>query len=78
MEASATIDEIERFGLAAGDVIITKDSESWNDIEVPAFVPADVPGLICGYHLAVVRPNPRLLDGRYLFYALKAKGAAPG
>ena len=36
MEATATQAEIARFGMAVDDVIITKDSESWDDIAVPA------------------------------------------
>jgi type I restriction enzyme S subunit len=38
MQASATRAEIERFGLRVGDVIITKDSETPDDIGVPAVV----------------------------------------
>ena len=38
MPATATRIEFERFLLLEGDVIITKDSESWNDIGVPACV----------------------------------------
>ena len=38
MRATATTDEIERFRLRSGDVLITKDSEAWNDIGVPALV----------------------------------------
>ena len=38
MRATATCAEIERFGLQIGDVIITKDSETPDDIGVPAVV----------------------------------------
>ncbi len=38
MRATATTDEIERFWLEPGDVLITKDSEAWDDIGVPALV----------------------------------------
>lgn len=38
MVATATPTEIERFRLERGDVLITKDSEAWNDIGVPALV----------------------------------------
>lgn len=37
--------------------IITKDSESWKDIAVPAYIPADIDDFICGYHLAQIRPD---------------------
>lgn len=36
MEATATLSEIRRFTLKAGDVLVTKDSEDWEDIAVPA------------------------------------------
>lgn len=56
MKASATEIQINKFTLQAGDTIITKDSEDPNDIAIPAFVPATIPGVICGYHLAIIRP----------------------
>lgn len=37
-KGTATDAEIERFGLKVGDVIITKDSETPNDIGIPAVV----------------------------------------
>ncbi len=64
MHATATPDEIANFELRGGDVLITKDSEMWNDIAVPAFVPEKTPGVICAYHLAIVRP--RDIDGEFL------------
>lgn len=57
MKASATDEQIEKFTLRAGDVIITKDSESADDIAVPTYVPNDLPDVVCGYHLAMIRPN---------------------
>ena len=38
MQTTATAAEIARFGLAVGDVAITKDSETWDDIGVPAYI----------------------------------------
>ena len=70
MEATATELEIARCSLLAGDVVITKDSEKHDDIGVPALVREDVPRLVCGYHLAILRPRPATVDGAYLFYAL--------
>lgn len=72
MEATASSDQIDKFALREGDVIITKDSESWEDIAVPAYVPADLKGVICGYHLAHVRPNYSDIYGEYLFWSLCA------
>jgi type I restriction enzyme, S subunit len=67
MEATASLQEISKFELQEGDVIITKDSESWNDIAIPAYVVSDLPKVLCGYNLAQIRPNPELVRGRYLF-----------
>lgn len=66
MIASATKDEIARFILRIGDVIITKDSEIWNDIGVPALVAYEAPDLVCGYHLAILRPDARKMHGEFL------------
>ena len=57
MPATASPSEIERFALYAGDVVITKDSETPDDIGVPAVIVEDVDGLVCGYHLALIRPK---------------------
>src|SRR5947209_3071152 len=58
MDASASSDQIDKFTLRAGDTIITKDSETADDIAIGAYVPADLPGVVCGYHLSMVRPLP--------------------
>ncbi len=75
MAATATDREIAKCALVPGDVVITKDSEKYDDIGVPALVREDVPGLVCGYHLAILRPRPAELDGSYLFYALSTREA---
>ena len=72
METTATPEEIRRFGLRVGDVVITKDSEEWSDIAVPALVIETAPDLVCGYHLAIVRPDPTALDGCFLLRAFQA------
>ena len=63
MMASASEDERIRFGIRKGDVLITKDSEQWNDIGVPALVECEAPDLVCGYHLAILRPRPGIQGG---------------
>jgi type I restriction enzyme S subunit len=66
MEATADVPEIEKFSLREGDVIVTKDSETRDDIGVPAIVAEAVPSLVCGYHLAILRARPAVLP-EYLF-----------
>lgn len=73
MTATASEREITRCSLAAGDVVITKDSEQHDDIGVPALVREDIPNLVCGYHLAILRPKPSKVFGPYLYYALQAQ-----
>lgn len=75
MEASASPSQIAAFTLRAGDVLITKDSETADDIGIGSFVPDDLPGILCGYHLAVLRPREADIDGRYLRWALAATPA---
>ena len=72
MTATATKREIERCGLQPGDVVITKDSEQHDDIGVPSLVHDPcVKDLVCGYHLAVLRPESESVLGPYLLYALQ-------
>ena len=66
MAGSASKSEIDRFGLQAGDVVITKDSETPDDIGVPAVVTDSIDGLVCGYHLALIRPRDGAIDSIYL------------
>ena len=72
MKGSATEAEIERFQLNRGQVIITKDSEGWDDIGIPAFVTEDMPEVLCGYHLSVFEPGPEL-DGGFLAWLCRAE-----
>ena len=74
MSASATQSEVARFQLCRGDVLVTKDSESWDDIAVPSYVAEKLEGVLCGYHLAHIRPHPRKLLGEYLFRAFRSRG----
>ena len=79
MRATATANEIERFGLRSGDVLITKDSEVWNDIGVPALVEETEeanPKIVSGYHLALLRPYPERTNSGYLFRSLQSTAIA--
>ena len=73
MSATATPEQVRRFRLRGGDVLITKDSESWDDIAVPAVVAEDLMDVLCGYHLAQIKPGPRL-DARFLARQFSAIG----
>ena len=71
MDGSATEAEMERFQLKRDQVIITKDSEGWDDIGIPALVAEDMPEVLCGYHLSVLEPGPDL-DGGFLSWLCRA------
>ncbi len=73
MPATASDSEITRFSLQRGDVMITKDSETPDDIGVPAIVTEDLEGVICGYHLALIRSDSAEVDP---FFLSKELGSA--
>lgn len=66
MKATANKKEIDRFSLIKGQVVITKDSETRDDIGMSAYIADDLPETILGYHCAVITPDEKALDGRYL------------
>ncbi len=70
-DGSVNISEFNRFSLKENDVIITKDSETPEDIAVSSVVSEDIESLVCGYHLAILRPFPDKIDGRFLMFKLK-------
>lgn len=72
MQASASVDEIKKFAVDVGDVIVTKDSETPDDIAVPACVSEKIDDLVCGYHLTQIKPID--LYGRYLFRLFQSTG----
>jgi type I restriction enzyme S subunit len=57
--------EYSRFNLRKGDVIITKDSESPDDIGIPCLIIDDLPNVVCGYHLTLLRPVS--IEGGFLY-----------
>ncbi len=71
MRATASKDEVQRFRVRNGDVLITKDSEEWNDIGVPSLVEYEAPDFVCGYHLAILRPRAKFAVGGYVLRALQ-------
>ena len=76
MAATATADEIGRFRLQLGDVLITKDSETWDDIGIPALVQEVDDDVVSGYHLALLRPDAVCLHGGFLFRAIESQNVA--
>lgn len=73
MRSTASREQIKKVGLKKGDVLLTKDSETADDIGVPALVREDVKGLVSGYHLYVAKPKEKLIHGEFLFRYLQSK-----
>lgn len=73
MEASAEPREIEKFQIRKGDVLATKDSEEGDDIAIPALVAEELPGVICGYHLAMIRPRSHRITGEFVAWLHRSK-----
>lgn len=73
MQATATDEQISRLSIQKDDVLFTKDSETPEDIGVPALVDEDLEGVVCGYHLAMARPDAKLVFGNYLLRVLQSE-----
>jgi len=73
MKATASVEQIRRFTIKKGDVIITKDSEEPTDIAIPALIVEDLNNVVCGYHLALIRSNKKILEGSFLLRSLQSK-----
>lgn len=76
MKATATPDECDRWTLKKGDVLFTKDSETADEIGIPAYISDDLPNVLCGYHLGRARPDAREIDGSFLARALASHESA--
>ena len=76
MVATANNNQIEKFTIKKGQVAITKDSETRDDIGVSTYIADDFDELvILGYHNALITPDESKLDGKYLNAYLHTKMA---
>ena len=66
MEATARQTEINKFTIKKGQVVLTKDSETRDDIGISTYIADDFDDVVLGYHNALITPNPKLLNGKYL------------
>ncbi len=76
MEATASAAEIAKFKVDVGDVVVTKDSETPDDIGIPAVVTEQIDNLVCGYHLALLKTRKELVDPVFLCKQLGSHQAA--
>jgi type I restriction enzyme S subunit len=70
MQATASEREVKKFRLHINDIVITKDSETSEDIAKPSIVLENVGQLLCGYHLAILRTKSSDIDAKFLAYML--------
>ncbi|MBQ9174081.1 MAG: restriction endonuclease subunit S [Bacteroidales bacterium] len=66
MVASANDNEINRFSLKRGQVALTKDSETRDDIGIAAYIADDFDDVLLGYHCALITPNDSQVSGKYI------------
>ncbi|OWV20844.1 restriction endonuclease subunit S [Fibrobacter sp. UWB3] len=66
MEATASDKEIEALSIKKGQVAFTKDSETRDDIGIPTYIADDFDDVVLGYHNALITPDERKLNGKYL------------
>lgn len=66
MKATASKNEIEKYSVQNGDVVITKDSETRDDIGMSCLVNDNMPNTILGYHCALIRPDMEKVDPGFL------------
>ena len=64
-KGSCNENEYEKFKLEKGDVIITKDSETPDDIGIPVYVEETLENVVCGYHLTMIKPVS--VKGKFIF-----------
>ena len=65
MTATASDEEISKFSLKKGQVAFTKDSETRDDIGIPAYIAEDFKDVVLGYHTALATPDENIVTGEY-------------
>lgn len=66
MKSTANDNQISRFSIHKGQVAITKDSETRDDIGVSTYFADNIPNCVLGYHCALITPDENVLTGKYL------------
>ena len=59
--------EFQRYILKKRLVILTKDSETPDDIGNPCYVEIDFDNVVCGYHLTIIENNDINVNSKFLF-----------
>ena len=75
MIATCNKSEYGKFILREGQVAITKDSETPDDIGVSTYIADSFKDVVLGYHLSLITPDEAKLNGKFLHYWLNTKQA---
>ena len=67
-EGSCSESQLASFKIMKGDILITKDSETPDDIGIPALVVDDIENTVCGYHLGIYRVTQEVLPEFFFRY----------
>lgn len=70
-EGTCTTGEFEKYKILKGDILVTKDSESPEDIGVPCLIEHDLENTVCGYHLGIIRSQTEI-DTSFVFRYLQS------
>ena len=70
---TCTSNELDKFKLKKGDIVLTKDSESPEDIGIPTFIEDDLDNTVCGYHLALIRTDNKKIESEFLYRYIESK-----
>jgi len=76
MTSTANENQLSRFAIKKGQVAITKDSETRDDIGIPTYMADDFDDVVLGYHCALITPKDGILSGAYLNVVLHSPYAS--
>ena len=66
MDGSVNDTEYSKFSLKKGQVAITKDSETRDDIGMSTYISEDFDNAVLAYHCALITPKQGKVNGKYL------------
>lgn len=65
--------EFEKFSLRKGNILLTKDSESPDDIGILTFVVEDIDNMVCGYHLVIIWMKSTDFRSEFIYWYIESK-----
>ena len=66
-KGTCTPQELKKFSLFKGDILLTKDSESPDDIGIPTFIEEMLEDTVCGYHLCHIRVLKKEINPEFVY-----------